>query len=193
MNILSTLKNIIVQEKTPEFKEPPIHVRLFRFLPNRMFKGHQGSVWVTRDYIEIVNVYFNTTCTQRFDFDGKLFIHLSKTRQTPKWFVELSDELAKRLNLKAFSIKYVVNSGDYAIILDSGYIIAELDKNCEPEKAFTHTEAIKQSKELGKITTRVLRNIKKLSTDEMVVMIKQLNKDLKENCIMLNENLFYED
>lgn len=193
MNIIKKFKNLIGNVNEPEYKEPAVHVRLFRFLPNRLFKGHQGSVWITNESIEFTNVYFNTICNQTFNFNGDLLVRISKSRKSPKWFEELILELAKKSNMISTDVTLIIQDGEYEVLINNENCRIRLHRVCKPEDVFTHSMVINESKKLGKILTQVLKNIKKLSPYDLSVMVKEINIDITEYYLKLNKNLFYED
>lgn len=193
MNIIKKFRNLIGNVNEPEYKEPAVHVRLFRFLPDKLFKGHQGSVWVTNESIEFTNVYFRTVCNQTFYFNGDLLISISNSRNSPKWFKELINEIVKKAKFSFTYVNFVIQDGEYEVLINEDTCRIRLNRVCKPKDVYTHAMIISESKRLGKMLTQVLKNIKKLSHHDFVSMIEEQFTDISEHYLKLDKNLFYED
>ena len=194
MKLLDKIKKSFSKEvvENNQLETPGINIRLYSFRPNQLFEGHAGSVWITDKYTELMNKYYGVSCHQKLFFNGVLSIHMIKYKNAPKYIKELFDKVSSDLNL-GHHICFVVKNDCYQITFNTSFINSEYKRETIYENVFTHGKAIKESKLLGKHTTKILNKIKNMDYNNLINNIKENNLNFSEDYLSLNLNIDYED
>jgi hypothetical protein len=98
----------------PAFADDFFYKNVLRFDKGKLYRGHEGSLVVSKDNIALTSKFYNCTTTQRYSIrDNKLYISFHMHRNYAKWFApyfnhahKLYESRCMIAKLNGYSINY---------------------------------------------------------------------------------------
>ena len=139
---------------------------------NKLFRGHNGSIWTYGNTLYINNNYFNSMSTQSIDTKtGIVNVQIQTTVDRRKWVCELLSRLEQQLG-QDVELKLVQGNYEYTI----GYMTHVLyKKDTDLAHILTHTDIISKIKEMSKNISQLLKNLKHCEYDQLLTMPQDFN------------------
>jgi hypothetical protein len=145
---------------------------LLRIDNNKLFRGHNGSIWTYGNTLYINNNYFNSMSTQSIDTKtGIVNVQIQTTVDRRKWVCKLLSRLEQQLG-QDVELKLVQGNYEYTI----GYMTHVLyKKDTDLTHILTHTDIISKIKEMSKNISQLLKNLKHCEYDQLLTMPQDFN------------------
>lgn len=139
---------------------------------NKLFRGHNGSIWTYGNTLYINNNYFNSMSTQSIDTKtGIVNVQIQTTVERRKWVCKLLSRLEQQLG-QDVELKLVQGNYEYTI----GYMTHVLyKKDTDLAHILTHTDIISKIKEMSKNISQLLKNLKHCEYDQLLTMPQDFN------------------
>ena len=139
---------------------------------NKLFRGHNGSIWTYGNTLYINNNYFNSMSTQSIDTKtGIVNVQIQTTVDRRKWVCKLLSRLEQQLG-QDVELKLVQGNYEYTI----GYMTHVLyKKDTDLAHILTHTDIISKIKEMSKNISQLLKNLKHCEYDQLLTMPQDFN------------------
>lgn len=154
-------------------KEENIYSKtLLKIDNNKLFRGHNGSIWTYGNTLYINNNYFNSMSTQSIDTKtGIVNVQIQTTVDRRKWVCQLLSRLEQQLG-QDVELKLVQGNYEYTI----GYMTHVLyKKDTDLAHILTHTDIISKIKEMSKNISQLLKNLKHCEYDQLLTMSQDFN------------------
>ena len=147
---------------------------LLKIDQNKLFRGHNGTIWTYGDTLYINNNYFNSMSTQGIDTKtGIVNVQIQTTVDRRKWVSELLSHLEQQLGQ---DVELKLTHGNYEYTI--GYMSnVSYKKDTDLAHILTHTDIISKIKKMSKNISQLLKNLKHCEYDQLLAMPQDFNSN----------------